>query len=114
MSQFILVVQSNASKGADAEYNDWYNNVHLAEVLQIEGFTAAQRFAVKGDPVAGASSHAYLAIYEMETEDPRSVLDSLAAAVSDGTINMSDAIDTNDVSAVLFEPISGRVLATTG
>ena len=34
------------------------------------------------------------------------------AAVGDGTVHMSDAIDTNGVSAVLFEPISARVLGT--
>ncbi|MCZ6710200.1 MAG: hypothetical protein O7B25_07545 [Gammaproteobacteria bacterium] len=110
MSKFILVVQSNATGGADDEYNDWYNNTHIGEVLQLNGFTAAQRFTAKGDPVAGSSSHRYLAIYEMETDDPQAVLDSLSAAVGDGTIHMSDAIDTNGVSAVLFEPISARVV----
>ncbi len=112
MGKFILVVQSNATTGADDEYNDWYNNTHLGEVLQINGFTAAQRFAAKGDPIAGSSSHRYLAIYEMETDDPQAALDALGAAVREGSIHMSDAIDTSGVSAVLFEPISGRVIAT--
>jgi hypothetical protein len=113
MSKFILVVQSNPTKGADDDYNDWYNNVHLGEVLQVDGFSAAQRFAVKGEPVAGAASHPYLAIYELETDDPQAALDALSAGVRDGTIHMSDAIDTHDVSAVLFEPISGRMLSAT-
>jgi len=111
MSRYILVVESAPTKGADAEYNDWYNNTHLGEVLQIKGFTAAQRFAARGEPVAGKSSHPYLAIYEMETDDPQGVLDALGAGVRNGSIHMSDAIDTGNVSAVLFEPVSERVLA---
>jgi hypothetical protein len=110
MGKYILVVQSNASSGADAQYNDWYNNTHLGEVLGVQGFTAAQRFAVKGDPVSGAASHQYLAIYEIESDDPQVTLDALSTGVRDGSIAMSDAIDTDDISAVLFEPISGRMI----
>ena len=110
MGKYILMVQSNAVGGEDDAFNDWYDNVHLGEVLEVPGFTAAQRFRVKGDPVAGESGHRYLAVYELETDDPQASLDALGAAVRSGGINMTDTINTEDVSAVLFEPIGDRVV----
>ncbi len=111
MGKHILAVHSNATEGKDTEYNDWYNNVHLGEVLQVPGFVAAQRFEIADvAPVAGgAPSHQYMAIYELDTDDPQASLDALGASVRDGTMTMSDAINTSDVAACLYGPITDRV-----
>lgn len=114
MSKYVLLVQSNAVAGKDDEYNQWYDEIHLKEVLALEGFHAAQRFAVRGDPVIGAASHKYVALYELATDDPQASLDALGKAVGEGEMAMSDAIDLRSVSAVLIEPITGRVLAGSG
>ena len=110
MGKYILMVQSNAVDGQDDAFNDWYDNVHLGEVLKVPGFTAAQRFRINGDPLAGQSAHRYLAICELETDNPQASLGALGAAVRSGDINMTDSISTEDVSAVLFEPIGDRVV----
>lgn len=110
MSKYILAVHSNATEGKDDDYNDWYNNVHLGEVLQVQGFVAAQRFSVAAGPVAGEKpAHKYLAIYELETSDPQASLAALSDAVSSGKMNMTDAINSEDVAASLYGPISDRV-----
>ena len=44
MAQRALFVFTDPVEGKEEEYNDWYNNVHLAEVCQVEGFLSAQRF----------------------------------------------------------------------
>ncbi len=108
MDKYILLVQSNAADGRDAEYNDWYDNVHLGEVLEVEGFKAAQRFALHGDSLAGAVDHRYLAIYEIEADNPQDALDALQAAVS-SRMAMSDAIDLADISAVLYSALGERI-----
>ena len=65
MQKHLFLVFTRPSPGQEAEYNDWYDNEHLADVLKVPGVTAAQRFAVApmfttpGDVV-----HGYLAIYE--------------------------------------------------
>lgn len=111
MGKYILAVNSNAVEGKDAEYNEWYNNVHLGEVVALPGFVAAQRFKVADvAPVAGGSpAHTYLAIYELETDNPQASLDALGAAVSSGEMTMSDAINITDVAACLYGPITDRV-----
>ena len=114
MEKWIFVVDTNASdRSREKEYNDWYDNVHLGEVLALQGFEAAQRFRVSGEPVAGNMSHQYVALYELDTETPHASLDALAAAVADGSMTMSEAIDTRDVHAVLIEPVTGRVMSRT-
>lgn len=110
MNKYIMAVYSNAVEGRDDDYNQWYNDIHLGEVLQVPGFVAAQRFAVAADPVRGeAPAHKYLAIYELETDDPQASLDALGEAVAGGNMNISDAISMNDAAACLYGPISDRV-----
>ena len=45
MPKAIMFVQSKpSSPDREDEYNDWYTNTHLPEVLDIPGITAARRF----------------------------------------------------------------------
>lgn len=108
MGKYILLVQSNPTEGKEAEYNEWYDGTHLGEVLEVHGFTAAQRFKVAGEAPTGAPDHNYLAIYEVEAEQPQDALDALFNAVGGG-MNMSDAIDLANVSAVLYSPLGERL-----
>ena len=109
MSKYIMAVYSNAVEGREDEYNQWYNDIHLGEVLEVPGFVAAQRFSVTGDPVRGDSpAHKYLAIYELETDDPGACLTALNGAVANG-MNISDAISMEDVVAQVYGPISDRL-----
>ena len=53
MASHRLFVFTQPVEGKDAEYNDWYDKIHLKEVLEIEGFVAAQRFALAEGPADG-------------------------------------------------------------
>jgi len=44
MQRCNLIVFTNPVEGRDDEYNDWYTNTHLPDVLKIPGITGAQRF----------------------------------------------------------------------
>ena len=111
MATFLLLVQSNPTSGRDREYNDWYTNTHLPEVLAVAGFSAAQRFKVMGEAVAGEPQHEYVAIYELDTDDPEGAVAALGAAAEGGEVQMSDALDQAGVVATLIEPITGRVVS---
>ena len=108
MGKYILLVQSNPTDGNEAEFNKWYDEIHLGEVLEVQGFTAAQRFKVAGEPATGTPDHSYLAIYEVEAEPPQDALDALGKAIGGG-MNLSDAIDLANVSAVLYSPLGERI-----
>jgi hypothetical protein len=108
MTTHQLLVFSNPAEGREDDYNQWYDTVHLGEVLQIPGFTAAQRYRVDlapGSPV----SQRYLAVYEVEADDPSELLSRLGAARS--TMNMTDAFDSASTSLLLVSPVGERQTA---
>ncbi|MBE1537645.1 DUF4286 family protein [Actinomadura algeriensis] len=67
------------------EFNRWYTEVHLREVLTVEGFVAARRFA----PLEGNGP--YVAQYEFEG-DPKEAVPRPSRAAADGTLHMPDAL----------------------
>lgn len=108
MAKHVFLVLSNPTEGKEDEYNDWYDNIHLGEVIQVPGFTAAQRFKLDGEPTRGEAGHKYMAIYEMDTDDPQGSIAALGSAIEAGKIQMSDAIDGPTISATVFTPHGGR------
>ncbi len=109
MAKHIFLVLSNAVDGKDDAYNDWYDNTHLGEVVQVPGFVGGQRFKLTGEPTRGEASHKYMAIYEMDTDDPQGAIAALGAAIEGGEIQMSDAIDGETISASIFTPHGDHV-----
>ena len=50
----------------EEEFNNWYNNTHLPDVLSTPGFLSARRYIIK-EPRNGRGK--YLSIYEIATDD---------------------------------------------
>jgi hypothetical protein len=109
MGRYKLVVLSNAVPGREDEYNDWYSNEHLGDVVSIPGFAAAQRFT-QHSLVTGELPQKYLAIYEMDAESPQEAIAALSARSASGAMRISDAMDQDIVCAV-FEVCSPQVAA---
>lgn len=112
MATHRLIVFTQPTPGREAEYNDWYDNVHLGDVLETDGFVAAQRFKLAptqiGDPAEPAPSP-YLAIYEIEADDLGAALEKLNAGA--GTMVMSDALDQDGATAIAYSAIGDRQIA---
>src|ERR1700722_18626892 len=73
-----LVLSEPVSEADDAAYNDWYDDIHLPEVLALSGFTSARRFrmsevqlASQGgfESVSSRFPNRYVATYEVEGPD---------------------------------------------
>jgi len=109
MARHLLLVFSNPADGCEDEYNDWYTNHHLDEILEIEGFKRAQRFRLADAKMTHDTPDApyrYLALYEVE-EDALERADSAlfelarterAEAIAAGRtpkLVMSPAMDTD-------------------
>jgi hypothetical protein len=104
----ILVVLSNAVDGEDDQFNDWYDNQHLGDVLQVPGFIAARRFRLSEGQMPGAESpYRYLAIYEVESARAAEA----AAALGSGAGNMviDPALDRGRTVAWFYTPLGDGV-----
>lgn len=107
MPPFCFVVLSNPAEDKDAEYNRWYDEQHLGDVLAVPGFIAARRYKIaKPDSKAPQK---YLAIYEIETDDLKKTLKELYSRAGTPAMPLSDALDLRSVSATVFEAITPRV-----
>ena len=110
MATHRLVVFTSAKPGREDEFNKWYDEVHLREVLEVEGFVAAQRFAVSDSQMPGLDADSapgrYLAIYEIEAPDVASALEKLGGAAD--VMDISDAFDANDAKAFAYTTIGER------
>ena len=107
MPKAILVVQSRPSSSErEAEYNDWYSNTHVPDILKVPGFTGARRFKLsdKTPMPPDPSVPTYLAIYEIDSDDPGAVVLDMITRAGDGRIGMSDVLQMDPLpSTVLYE-----------
>jgi hypothetical protein len=111
MKDYVYVVRSNPVKGAEEEYNRWYTERHLSDVLAVPGFVSAQRFQICNPADENAPSQAYLALYFMRTDDPDALLETLTNLVESGQMEMSEAFSQDDVVTILYEAITPPVSA---
>ena len=70
MTRYLLFAFSDCKDPArEAEFNDWYDNVHLPDMLEVPGMIKATRW--KSADNKENEVRRYLALYELETDDLR-------------------------------------------
>ena len=107
MSKHVLVVQSNAVAGREDEYNRWYSDQHLGDVIKVPGILTAQRFKIATD---GANAKwKYLAIYEVETDDLAKTMAALNSRAGTPDMVISDAMDMQSVSMAPWVAITDKM-----
>ena len=71
MIRHLMLVMTNALPDQDAEFNKWYDKIHLRDVLSHPNFVSAERFRTSGLPGTPIPKHKYAAIFEMKCDDPQ-------------------------------------------
>lgn len=64
--KWLNMVEQNCDPAREAEYHEWYNTMHIPDILATPSFVSARRYQIK-DFRDGRGK--YLAIYEIETDD---------------------------------------------
>lgn len=116
MARYDWLVMSDCDPECRDEFNRWYDDVHLADLLRIPGIVGARRydlsaFQSKSDVLTGdimvtdtgalAGQLPYLAIYEFETDDPKWVLEEIVRRA--GTPDMEISEHLRDINMHLYE-----------
>ncbi len=94
MAKYVMVVQSQAKPGRDDDYNKWYDTAHIHDICAIPGVKSGKRYDLAVAPM-GPPGLKYLAIYEVETDDPTKVLAEMGKRGAEGKMSMSDALDAH-------------------
>jgi hypothetical protein len=73
VAEGVLIVEAHpASPDQATEFHDWYEHIHMKEMVALDGVISAQRFA----PLAGEGP--FVAVYRIQGDD----LDALAARLT--------------------------------
>jgi hypothetical protein len=91
--KYKLIVMTNPVEGRADEFNDWYTNVHIPDLLRLPGIVGAQRFSraafQRGD---GPFPYEYLAIYHCDTNDLEGLIAEIDAKAGTADMPISDAM----------------------
>lgn len=113
MKSYSWVILTNCAEGTNQVFEDWYDNVHIPDLLRVPGIASASRG--RATPVqaimSGSGEFAlsenrrpdfeYVAIYKLETDDPESVLKEVMRRSF--TPEMEIIEELTGVQATLFE-----------
>jgi len=94
MTTAVLFVRTGpATPEAEREYNDWYDQVHIPQILAaVPAITRAQRFRLMSSHGEPDTPAPYLAVYQIEADDPQEAVSQLGRAMASGEITMSPSV----------------------
>ena len=115
MARYRWLVFSNCTPGDDETFNQWYNEVHIPDLLRIAGVIGATRsklaashLRVREDGGMDVSARegigarfGYLAIYLLDTDDPEAVLRDVISRANTPEMVLSPTL--GEVWTVLYE-----------
>ena len=108
----IYFVFSNPVEGREDEFNEWYDQVHVPDLLSIPGVVSAQRFnLLDAESVREGGwtpEHRYLTIYEIDG-DPDEIMTRVREAFEAGKMEMSDALDVMGARMSFWSPVGPKV-----
>jgi hypothetical protein len=106
MTTAVLLVRTRpATPEAEDDYNDWYERVHIPQILAaVPAIISAQRFRLLSSHGRSDGSAPYLAVYEIESDDPAGALDQLGRAMATGEIAMSPSVEVLGPAPLYVEP----------
>src|SRR5262245_3304456 len=71
--RYAMLVLANPVPGLEQEFDDWYTNTHMGDLLQLPGWTGAQRFRIVSSlnprPTKEGYRHGYLIVWDQEGPD---------------------------------------------
>jgi hypothetical protein len=112
MAKFKLVALTTPVAGKEKEFHEWYQKHHLPEIVSFPGMKGAQRYKLTAK-LMGTDTNPWLAIYDLETDDPMGFLGAVGKASAAGKMTQSDANDLTKTYTALFEEYGERVLPKT-
>ena len=108
MARYHYVVLVQAIAGREADFDEWYDTQHLADVKRVPGVVGARRFAIEFQKVYDLDAPRWraMAIYEIETDDPKSFLDNISKLSGTAAMPSSDAMTKQGLVQVVALPVS--------
>lgn len=98
-----IVAMDFNNQEKEEEFNEWYNSIHVPEVLSAPGVLAATRYTATG-PTQGLTR--YIAVYEFDSEETvKKAMSSkeMSSAIRDFTMRWGKY--SSNLSTVVYKRI---------
>jgi hypothetical protein len=99
-ADYLHFVQTAAVAGREGEYNRWYTDYHLAEMIQTLGFRTSQRLELANPGRSASPPARYGALFTFHTADDEAVIAAFNAGAARRT--PSDAADRQATRGYTF------------
>ncbi len=110
MAHYTIIVLSNPVAGREAEFDAWYTNTHILDLLKVPGVETAQRFAVV-DALSNGAKQSYIAQYGVETDDIDATMALIQSRLGGPQMPMSDAFDMTSAAFLVAAAITEKIAA---
>jgi hypothetical protein len=106
--RYTWIVLTNPAQGREDEYNAWYTDTHLADLLRCPGIVSAQRLVATPQQRPGAAvPYRYMAQYEIETDDLDAFIRMIVERTGSADMPLSPALGP-DRLGLFFEAITEK------
>ena len=103
-NRYVYLVMADPQPGREFDFNDGYQNVHMGDLVQLPGWTGAQRFRlvpdVKPRNVQPLYRRGNLIIWDQEGNDPEKLRSDANAAIAGGKSRLIPGFDYGPDGAV--------------
>jgi len=100
----VFVVFTKPVEGMEDEFNNWYDNQHIHDVVKVPGVVSAQRYEmVHPGPGGGEMTNRYLAIYQIDGP-PEAAMDVMMARFLTEDMPGTDALDLEATEMAVWAP----------
>lgn len=103
MAKYVLVVASSPKPGRESEYAEWYDLVHLPDVCKAKGVLNGRRL-IALDSSPATPPGAQISVFDLDVEDPASVMAEIMERTRSGEFGSSDSVDPASVKIWYYKP----------
>jgi hypothetical protein len=119
-NRYVYLVMSDPLPGREFEFNDGYQNMHMGDLVQLPGWTGAQRFRLVPDVMPRATQPLYrrgnLIIWDQEGTDLARLQSESRAAIAGGKSRLIPGFDYSPDGpvSVTYQVIGSRDTRSDG
>jgi hypothetical protein len=119
-NRYVYLVMADPLPGREADFNDGYQNMHMGDLVQLPGWTGAQRFRLVPDVTPRNIQPLYrrgnLIVWDQEGADLGKLQRDSRAAIAGGKSRLIPGFDYSDGGSVraIYRVIGPRVTRPDG
>jgi len=110
MARYVVMVLSNPVKGKEAEYERWYVDQHIPDILRVPGFVSGRLLPASALQPALQKDRRwdYMALLEADTEDLGALIAELDRRVNTPEMPVSEAFSFEGMHFEIFGELSSE------